>query len=1200
MFIKRLELQGFKSFAHRVEIEFGPGITVIVGPNGCGKSNITEAIKWVLGEQNARALRGFKMDDVIFAGAVRHRPVGMAEVSLTVENSSRLLPLAYEEINVTRRVYRSGESEYFINKKPCRLRDVQELFGSCGISRAVFSITSQGKIEELLSLRPEERRVFLEEVAGVSRYRQRKAEALCKLEETDHELIRLCDILAELERQVVPLKEQAEIAKYFKAYKASLKELELALLEHELIKHQERKECFLKECEKTKNLLKKEQQVASYLENEIKFAREGLDERKKVISKFERDYELIQKQIQDLNFSKIRVEEKKSFYNTQMAELISRIDSYRQRYRALKKELSEIEEKHPDVQKLKDKVELNFRELEDKLRSIEKKKVRIQSEWEANNVELFEVVRKKTALISQIRELKGKKDIFLRQDASVTKKTEEANLRILDLKKKIQEQKQVLEAQKQFEKKILFEIKQYEEKFQDYKKQKEEFVALYQECLKNIEGKKMYLRILKDANEKKEGYQKGVKEILNVINQSPPLFTGILGLVEDLFNMDTEIERAIMTALGRAAHYFVCTTADVAYQAISYLKARGCGRASFLPIEAIDIWAKKERVLDYELTSGIIGRAAELVVCDKMFQNIAEYLLGRTFVAESFNSARDFAEKYYYKVRVVTLDGELIQPGGLITGGKESFYTASTRKRQLEINQIETEIQKFKHEAEKLKRSNNSLNLEMDFIESKLMELSKLKRDNEFQKSELEKIIAGLEQELKQLTDFVHIYLLDKKEHSYQRESLDKEIFQLEQNLPVLLNCEKSLEEKRNILEQERKACEDEIQNFNEQISNLRVSLTSLNEQLKHMLDKKHVLEGMLSQQESGLKKLQASLKEVSLKIKDLNTNEQKLCKQIDIFEKKSLVLLQALEFKRKQMKSKNAYFNAKEKRYFKLKQIISRRQQFLNDLKLQLMQIDEQIEQIRFRFCEYGGAFISEKNSRKLDSKQEIEIKKKIDECKKKLSEMGEVNFAAPAEFQVLQERINYLLQQKKDLEEGKESLIKIIKEMDRVVVNKFIETYQLIKKNFEEIFLSLCEGGKAELFLTDEKNPLNSGLDVFVVPRGKKLRHLSLLSGGERALTGIAFLFALLKSCPLPFYLLDEVDAYLDESNVGRFASFLRMLSKNSQIIVVSHRFQTMQAADILYGVTMEEPGISTLVPLKLDEFKYLESKAQGNSLE
>lgn len=1189
MYLKRLEIQGFKSFADGVEIELGPGITVIVGPNGCGKSNLTEAVQWVLGEQSARALRGYRMEDVIFSGTSRRRTHGMAEVSLTFDNTSQILPLAYEEVRITRRVYRSGESEYFINKTPCRLRDIQELFLSCGIGRAAFSIIAQGKIDEFLFMRPDERRVYLEEAAGVGKYRRRKADALQKLGETEQSLIRIRDLLGELERRRTPLAEQARIANLYNLYKNNRRQLELRLLEGQLCRIREKRNQVFTSQQTIQATLAQEQQRIAGLENEIKELENGLRERKKRIAHLEQEVDGIQKIKQEASIARVRAEEKLVSCSLRKRELESRLQGIEQKVSGSVAELHELGEACDRCVQQKKQIEAEIGMMEKGKEDWEKQKSRSDSDLEAHHLKVFDILHKKTALNSEIQGINNKRELLLRHQEDLKEKETAGNRRMQDLQEQIQ-RLDVLHSQ---------QISSLEETLQECNdlrtcldglyKERQEVTTGIREHIQEFEGKQMRLRILLEAEEKKEGYQRGVREILKATAEGHASCQGIIGLVEDLLSSEARYEKALYVALGQAGQYLVCNTPEAAQSAIGYLKSRGTGRASFLPLTALDRWVKKGNRIRHYSDSEIIGHAADLVTCAHQYRNLADFLLGRTLVAKDIKTARIFAERHDYRVRVVTLDGDLLQPGGLITGGHITTSVTSRRRKQ-ELAQLKTSLVKHQEALADLREQDQRLFDRIDAAAAKLKELEESVRRKERAKEQSGEQLTSLRLEIKQLTDFTQDFFLAGEEQGFHRDDLEPELRRLEQELAAIVEIEESLKAKRTGLDDHKKHCEKMLQDIQNRLVARRIELVSMQQEERHLFQKRDQIRVLTGQNDREREEIASGLKVLGAEMEALEAQKKCAYDQFVEFSGKEEISHRELTLRKQRAAAAERYYLAREKRTLKLKQIAWQHQQQVRHWELQDKHLGEQMEQIFARAQEMNIPLGPDTLVRELGRGEEAQIENKIKDYQEKLAAIGEVNFAAPFEFNELHERCDFLQQQEEDLREGKTTLCRVIKEMDEIVAGRFQKTYRTVRQNFENLFAALCEGGKAELLLTDESNLLETGLDVVVTPRGKKPRHLTLLSGGEKALTGIAFLFALLRTNPNPFYLLDEIEAALDEANLSRFSEFLKEMGEQSQLILISHRYQTMLVADTLYGVTMEEPGVSKLVSVQLSDWEQL----------
>lgn len=1185
MYLKRLEIQGFKSFAESVEIEFEPGITVVVGPNGCGKSNLTEAVQWVLGEQSARALRGYKMEDVIFSGTTRRRPLGMAEVSLTFDNSGGTLPLPYQEIRITRRAYRSGEGEYFINKTPCRLRDIQELFASCGIGKAAFSIIGQGRIDELVSVRPEERRLFLEEASGVGRYRQRKADALNRLEETEQALVRLQDLLEELERRRAPLAEQARLANLYRHYQESIKGLELRLLEGHLQRLRDKAGQLAVSRQGHALLIERWQPRITWLEGDLLLLQTGLQADKERVARLEEQLAGVLQQRQEVAANAARCDEQWKSYRKSQEELRGRLQGLTGTCRDISAEIESLDKESRELRSQKSLIEETCLELSREKERLEREREQLNQRWDESNVALYDVIHQKTSVSSRIREIDQKKEFLLRQQDGFKRRVEKGRQRIGELKEQIRlKQAQLGEAEEKLLK-MTGSRDKLRKQLQDWQGERQRLVSAVQQEHRRIEGERARLAVLKQADESREGYQRGVREILRARDSGYPGCRGIIGLVADIFSVEEKYEAALHAALGRSEQYLVCTNPEAAQEAISFLKSRNLGRASFLPLTAVERWNEKNNPGAILTGPEIIGRAADLVRCEKQFRNVAEFLLGRTYFAEDLTKARKFAERHYFRVRVVTLEGDMIQPGGLITGGK-AVPTSEVLSRKREITRLSAVLEEHLKDLSELSDRLKEIDARSAGVEGQLREMENQHSRLEREQMLLRQQLKGMELELKQYQQFTRSFQLEGEEHTCQRDELEQQQATLQEELEQILAFERERTEERRALEMSRQECEQRLKEVQQRLSDTRVKLAALEQELKHHLRQQQALAENEKKGAQEQERLKNRLQELSEELERLEIQRQDCSLELGRLSEREEVLRRELEWRRRRASAAVAYFQAREKRMQRLKQMLWQKQQLLHHIDLQMDHLKGQMEQLYERSREIGCELGPDSMTRALSHQEESRIKNQLEEFREKLAGIGEVNLTAPVEYRELQERHDFLMSQKSDLIQGKAQLERLIREMDQLVASRFHKCYLSVKKNFESIFAELCEGGRAELLLTDESDLLSTGLDMVVVPKGKRPRHLSLLSGGEKALTGIAFLFALLKTRPSPFYLLDEIEAFLDVANLERFASYLKSMGENTQLVLISHRHQTMLVADALYGVTMEEPGVSKIVSVKLEE--------------
>ncbi len=1185
MYLKRLEIQGFKSFADRVAIEFKKGITVIVGPNGCGKSNITDAVQWVLGEQSARSLRGYKMDDVIFSGTARRRPLGMAEVSLTFDNRERVLNLPFEEINITRRVYRSGEGEYFINKRLCRLRDIHELFAQCGISRAAFSITSQGKIDEFITVRPQERRIFLEEIAGVGSYRQRKTDALRRLKETEDSLARLQDILGELEKMRLPLKKKAEIAEQYQKLAQLLKEVESRLLEGQMAGITKREEALFEESQKLESTSLQVEQSILVLEDELREYKQGVSSRREAIDQKEEEFSDVQKVLQESHSANARLEEKIASCDLRGAELQARLAVIGQRKLETEQELAEIASACS-------KLESHQSQAKGDLAALEKEKIKWEAQkdeanrtWDRVDKETFEILHQKTGLVSDLQVLKNKKEVLVRQQESLAKKASEGRVRSDELEAKVHKAEELCNQHAAALKNAQSELEQGEKLVKSLNREQEKITSQLMSLRQKIDRAEERCRILKDAEKNKEGYQYGVKRILQALSQGARFDGESLSLVEELFSIDPAYGTALDTALGRAAHNFICTTPQAAQEAIAKLKKEKSGRASFFPLKALEHWVFHQD--NPKPVKGLVGRLSDLVTCDQKYRKLAEYLLGRTHLVDNLKNASFLAEKNNYRYRVVTLEGDLIQAGGLFTGGGGRSRYPSPRRRKQEIIEIDTEIRKDGQLRASYQQRSEDLTVQIEKAKKGIHELKeKCRQLDDCWRNETQKV-GAMQQELKRLTEFIENCRLEGEELRYHQQDLDQQVTIREQEIAQITALERASEVKRSDLEKARRDSEGKTQELLGRLSAAQVSYSTISQDLKHQEQKLQQIQQLLELRKQEQLQVQDDLAAFCAEKECLQEQEKILREQLDAYGRKKKEIKDNLTFRKKQVSARERFVDAKERRYLKLKEVALKSQQRLQNNTIKQQHLEDQKEQIFKQAAENKIKLNLDSDLRIPARKEEQSWKEEIARLKQIMESLGEINFTAPGEYIEVQDRARYLESQIKDLEEGKESLNKMISELDRIAAARFQKTFQEVKTSFQEFYRLLTEGGSADLVLTDEDNILETGIDICVVPRGKKPRYLSLLSGGEKSITGIAFLFAMLQSNPSPFYFLDEIEAFLDDANIGRFVNMLKNWSANYQLILISHRYQTMQIADHLYGVTMEEPGISKLVSVQLSEY-------------
>ena len=1180
MYLKRLELHGFKSFADKTVLEFMPGITVVIGPNGSGKSNISDSIRWVLGEQSMKSLRGSKSEDIIFAGTETRKSLGFAEVSIVIDNSDEKLPIDYTEVTVTRRIYRSGESGYFINKAPCRLKDILELFMDTGIGKDGYSIIGQGKIDEILSNKSEDRRHIFEEAAGIVKYRARKEESEKKLEQTKLNLVRINDILVEIEGNIEPLRKQSEKAKTYLDLREKLKSIEIGLFLY--------------------NINDDKKKIAEIIENLNILEEQNKDEKEK-LENFQGNKESLKNNIEKINIE-IENKQKLSFETTRNIEKLNadinlsmqKIENNKENYERYINEINELENRINELEEEKQERVLKQEKLSEEKIKYENELQEKQKELEEINSKLskeeLEIERKKEELSNLV-------DSKYEKSSQISEK--KINLENLEKRKKVLEDdiyEDISEKDsKQIEKQdILSNFHETEDKrnkiitlikdIQDKKKESNEKISIYDKEINNlmseINMKSSRLKFLQETEKDKEGYVKSVKSILLALDRDKELARGVHGVLANLLLVEEKYQIAIEMALGQAMQNIVTDTEKEAKRLIEYLRKNNIGRASFLPIS--EIKGKKLDKINLKGINGVLGVASDLVKVNTVYEKIILNLLGRTVVVEDIDNAVLLAKQNSYSFRIVTLKGDIINPSGSITGGAVMNKTVNIlgRKREIEelqnlVEELNNKVELEKKEKDEYIQSIENVLMESDNLEKSLQEIE-IVYATQKQKLELLDIdILKKEEQLNNNKLKLSNIEQEKNDNLEEKGKLEKEILEIDELI------DKMNIEINNFVEN-NKDNQKYIDDLNYEITNLKISVTSFNE--------------------SGL-----SINEIVNRVEEdiLNTNKNKENKLVlcDGIKKNNEELEQKIELLKDNIK--NAKFNLEENNN-QLENIKSNKKS--EEEKLSIIEeniinqfniiegLKEQISKIEIRkskyeldleqiinkmWDEYEVTPNNVENYEKTENVQEVQSK--VSDIRAKIKELGSINIDSIEDYKQTKQRYDFIIEQKSDLEETSIKLNKVINDMLKIMEKQFKEQFIIINKNFGEIFSELFGGGRAELKLSDV-NVLECGIDIEAQPPGKKLQNMMLLSGGERALTAIALLFAILKINPAPFCVLDEIEAALDDVNVYRYAEYLKKFTKEIQFLVITHRKGTMEAANTVYGITMEEKGISKLLSIKL----------------
>ncbi|MCT4565032.1 MAG: chromosome segregation protein SMC [Maledivibacter sp.] len=1186
MYLKKLEVHGFKSFADKISIDFRDGITGIVGPNGSGKSNVIDSVRWVLGEQSPKTLRGSRMEDIIFNGTSHRKPLGLAEVSLTFNNSEKFLPIDYSEVTITRRLYRSGESEYLINKTTCRLKDIRELLMDTGIGIDGYSLIGQGQIDGILSNKPDERRQIFEEAAGIVKFKSRKLEAEKKLDNTKQNLIRIDDILGELEARIEPLKSQSEKAKTFLTLSKELKELELSIFIKEIedvklkLKAEEEQfyivkkqyEDYLNKKEHVSEEQQKCQEKIEGLHNDIQSMKENYFEITNLIKKLEGEKILFQEKIQNIDNNVSRIENEIQGISDQDKDVNIQLS----RLLCEKDELDSLISENNELlisENIKFEDNNNFIITnQNELEELKSKVIELLNTISSTKSEINSINTLKDNIVNRINKIQDEKEKL-----SNDEKENLEGLRIIT--KEIEEIRDTLK-QKTFRKEELI-------------KENNQYRGIYQNTLETFEKEKNNLRDMQserkvlDAMDKSyEGFSMGVRKTLKVCKDDRNLGNGVHGVVAELMSIPKEYEIAMEVALGYSMQYIVCNDEDVAKRIIKYLKQNNLGRVTFLPLTNVFSRQNRENIESkLKQFGGFVGIASDLIITSNKYDSLFNYLLGKTIIVDNIDTAVKVS-KLVKKYKIVTQDGDVINPGGTMTGGSYKSKTVNVFRRKRKLKELETKISdlskltiKYQGDLEELKKRIEDINSDLkenaSFIEdTKLMLLKKenilsnIKSQGQslnMSMDNLSKELEDLESDLKDMQDSI----LSKDEFIV---SLKKEDDDIQSNIKIMANIIAEKQNQLNALKEKITSIKIKLASLKEKKDNNTSEITRIQTTIEawknNRINKENELSNLTKEKEEFLIKLENILM-------SMGDND---------------VLSKQIEYNINKFTEEKGNWSNKNKELVERIQIIDNA---LDDLRDSLHKIE-----VRKARLELQNDNLIKKIWEKhelsyidaLNHKSEIEdfnkASKRINFLDKEIKKLGEVNISAIKEYEEVNERYSFLNSQKEDLTKAKESLNKVIKELENTMNKQFKKSFEEINENFSTIFNQLFNGGKAKLILEEKENLLESNIDIIAQPPGKKLQNLSLLSGGEKALTAIALLFSILRTKPTPFCILDEIEAALDDVNIFRFAEFLKEFSKNSQFIVITHRKGTMEIIDYLYGITMQEYGVSKVVSVKLSE--------------
>lgn len=1181
MYLKSIEVQGFKSFANKIVFDFHNGITGIVGPNGSGKSNVADAVRWVLGEQRAKQLRGGSMQDVIFSGTENRKPLSYASVAITLDNADHQLAIDFQEVTVTRKLYRSGESEYLINGSICRLKDVNELFYDTGIGKEGYSIIGQGQIDKILSGKPEERRELFDEAAGIVKFKRRKNMSVKKLEEETQNLLRVTDILSELEKQIGPLEKQSEKAKEYLKKKEELKSYDINLflmesvrireqigeVERQLANAQEEFDAAQKKYNDTKVEYEEIESQLDEIDGTMEHTKSQLNETHLLKQQLEGQIELLKEQINSAKMSDEHFAQRSTHIHVEITERKKSEEEYLKEQNILQQQLDTQKTAENSVNSQLAAIQLRITEL---TANIEQWKQDIMDMLNHRAVTKAKIQHFDT-LLEQMKVRKAemnKKLIEISSDVSVQDES------IRGYEKDLQEISEEIQT-------YVVEVKSQEEKIQELQRTLAKRTEQLRAGQTAYHREASRLESLKNITERYDGYGNSIRKVMEKKEQEH----GLLGVVADLIKVDKAYEIAIETALGGSIQNIVTDNENTAKRMIQYLKQNKFGRATFLPLTAITGGGgiRQPEVLREK---GVIGLANTLVTVEDKFKVLADSLLGRTIVVEKIDDGIALARKYRQSLRIVTVEGELINPGGAMTGG--AFKNTSnllSRRREIEefektvvqlkkeMTVMEEEIAVIKQERagcyEKIEENNQKLQKKYVIQNTLKMNLNQANT----KKENILKMTGDMHREGKELEEQAAELLENQESIRIELDTSEK----LEREL------NKKIEEQQLLLEKEKVSENETMQ----KAENIHLTLANLEQKNEFILENLSRIHEEMAKFDEELEQLRQNKENSSLEIGE----KEKQIEEIRTTITNSKELFEEIELKIQNLSQEKEILTQKNKDFLTKREELSKHMSDLDKESFRLNSKKETFEetlekQINYMWEEYEITYSKARELRNETFTDLSEIKRQIQLLKLEIRGLGSVNVNAIEDYKNVSERYDFLKTQYDDLVEAKETLIQIIEELDTAMRKQFAERFKEIASEFDKVFKQLFGGGKGTLELMEDEDILEAGIRIIAQPPGKKLQNMMQLSGGEKALTAISLLFAIQNLKPSPFCLLDEIEAALDDSNVTRFAQYLHKLTKNTQFIVITHRRGTMTAADRLYGITMQEKGVSTLVSVDLLE--------------
>ncbi|MGI6263544.1 MAG: chromosome segregation protein SMC [Succiniclasticum sp.] len=1184
MYLKSVTALGFKSFADRTSLSFGAGITAIVGPNGSGKSNISDAVRWVLGEQRVKYLRGSKMEDVIFNGTSKRRPLGVAEVSLTFDNADRALALDFDEVTITRKLFRSGDSEYSINKKSCRLKDIQELLADTGMGKGAMFLIGQNRIDEILNSRPEERRGIFEEAASIAGYRIKKNDAARRLDETAANLLRINDIKNEVEGQVEPLRIEAERTQKYNVLASDLRQVHLTQAVNridniEAVREKvraERQEAQDELAGKTAELARADtecarlQQQLDGLNDAVTHMREGIAAKEKALGEVKAEAGVLEERIGQYG----RQRQKLLQSNEKLGAEIQQWDD---QLKTLAEEYDKLDAAGTEAKKLADGLAAE-KQAETTARDEAKQAV------EALRDSSFEGVQKMVELRNELNQLRKEQEQRMVRREKLKKELEESEARLQELQ---EEEREILRRKGTLEQNrdtFVRDGKKLAAEVQDRQHELDEVLRRYDDCSRRVAGAESRLRVLENMQQAYEGFGKGIKAVLR---SDAPWRQEILGPAAALLDVDADYVTAVETALGAGAQNLVTRHADAAKEAIAFLKRTQAGRATFLPLDTVRPAEPRPDEQKLAHLPGIHGFAADLVRCDAEVEPAIRFLLGRVLVAENMDAALAAARQGRFRLRVVTLDGDVVNTGGSLTGGSRSHNEGGYLSRNRDIAAQQETLQHLHEELlaiqEDREEREDALGEQRKALENLRASVQKIDVELETVKGAQQRNGDALHQAQERLQVNLDTRSLLGREYLEARQSiadrqgplkeleeaneagkaaLDEAQKKIGRHESRLLTLESQLQDAHIRMETaaaRRRSTEERMKDIDTTLGRLQDNFARNEDEADRLQQGVEASKQRKAALAGETQRLLEELKQITSGQEDINSQRLSLNQDLGDAQARQKLASQAKEKADKRVQAAEL-------------ERVKQETNFQNAVEQLAQEFQLSVEEAR----QQGLA----------EDKSEIALRRREVALQRQMEELGPVNPAAPEQYDAVKERYEFLSRQYDDLQESKEKLERILGEINDGMTKKFKAAFTQINEYFHRTYVQLFGGGTAVLKLTDPEDLLESGIDIEVQPPGKRLQSLYLLSGGERALTVIALLFALLSYHPTPFCILDEIDAPLDDANIERFAQFLQGYAVHTQFLVITHRKGTMEAANVLYGVTMEESGVSKILSVKMSD--------------